>query len=279
MREGKATTKTKTFLDIAIKAAKKAGAVHKKYFNTKLKKIAKSASFDLLTIADIEAEKAVVATVKKAFPGHNILAEENKYKKTDSPYTWIIDPLDGTNNFVCGMPIFCVSIALAKDGTVLVGVIYDAMRDELFCAQKNKGAYRNGKKIRVSHTAALQQSLLITGFYYDRGEKMRKNLGYMYSFLRKGILGVRRFGAAALDLCHVACGRATGYWEFELNPWDFAAGMLLVEEAGGKITDKKGNKLYLKPSFIVASNKKIHRQMLGVLRRNHYKSALEQCFK
>lgn len=261
--------KKKTYLDVAILAAKKAGTIHKKYFNTKIKVKTKTTSFDLLTIVDIEAEKAIVATIKKFFPDHNFLAEENKYKKTHSAYTWVIDPLDGTNNFVCGMPIFCVSIALAKNDTVLVGVIYDVIGDELFVAQKNKGAYLNGKKITVSNASTLKKSLLITGFYYDRGAKMRKNLNSIRLFFERKILGLRRFGAAALDLCHIACGRASGFWEFELNPWDFAAGILLVKEAGGRITDNKGAKLYLNASFVVASNGKIHNQILAVLRKRN----------
>jgi len=258
---------TRGYLDIAILAAKKAGRVHKKYFSTNIKVETKGKSFDLLTIADIEAERVAVSAIKKYFPRHNFFAEENKYKKTNSEYTWIIDPLDGTNNFSSGLPIFCVSVALAKDNEVIVGAIYDVMRNELFYAQKNKGAYLNGKRIRVSKTASLKKSLLITGFYYDRGSEMIDNLNSIKRFFFKRILGLRRLGAAALDLCYVACGRVSGFWEFKLSPWDFAAGMLLVQEAGGRVTNRSGKIVSLfKPSFIVASNNRIHKKMLEVIR-------------
>ncbi len=255
------------FIDTAVRAAYAAGDIHRKYFQTELAIETKTSHFDRLTIADIEAEKKIVGLIKSTYPEHNILAEEAKYKKTDSEYTWIIDPLDGTNNFSCGLPIFCVSVALAKRDEVLVGVIYDPMRCELFSAQKGKGAFLNEKPIKVNNVNSLEGSLLITGFYYDRGEDMIDCLDKIKEFFLKKILGLRRLGAAALDLCYVACGRASGYWEFKLNPWDFAAGKLIVEEAGGRVTDIDNNdpNVY-KPTYIIASNDKIHDFMLSVLR-------------
>lgn len=256
------------YLSVARKAAKEAGKIHKKYFRGSFKIRTKSNSFDLLTIADTESEKAVVSLIKTYFPEHNILAEEYKYPKTKSPYTWIIDPLDGTNNFASGLPIFCASVALRYNDQIIVGAIYDVTRDELFYAQKNKGAFLNRKRIRVNSTMRLQGSLLITGFYYSRGRKMIETLRIIKKFFLAHIRGLRRLGAAALDLCYVASGRVSGFWEFELNPWDYAAGKLLVEEAGGRITDKSGNKLPLtKKTFVIASNAKIHSRMLAIINK------------
>ncbi len=259
MKQGKYT-------EVAILAAKEAGKVHKRYFKGSLQIKTKTTSFDLVTIADIEAEKAVVSLIKKYFPGHNFLAEENKYEKTDSEYTWIIDPLDGTSNFAYRLPIFCVSIAIAKNDEVIAGVVYDPTRDELFYAQKNRGAFLNGQKISVSPVDKLTESLLITGFYYDRGSDMLENLDKIKHFLLYPIVGLRRLGAAALDLSYIACGRASGYWEYKLSPWDFAAGKLIVEEAGGKVTGRHGEIIPLEKHFIAASNGKIHKAMLEILK-------------
>ena len=254
------------YIDIAIKAARQAGTIHKKYFQTDIKVGTKSSSYDLVTVADIEAEKAVVSVIKEHCPDHNFLTEEERYAVTSSDYTWVIDPLDGTNNFACGLPIFCVSIALVKNDEVIVAAVYDVTRDELFSAEKNKGAFLNGSRIKVTPVDSLQQALFITGFYYDRGEDMIQALDTIKRFFLKHIMGLRRLGAAALDLCYVASGRVSGFWEFELSPWDFAAGKLLIEEAGGKITDRKGNPVPLRDkSFIVASNGKIHEQMLQII--------------
>lgn len=257
----------KTYLDVAILAAKEAGKIHKKYFNTDIEVKSKATSYDLVTIADIEAEKKIVSVIKKYFKGHNFLAEEQKYEKTDSEYTWIIDPLDGTNNFASGLPIFCASVAIARKDEIIAGAIYDVTRDELYYAQKGKGAYLNGKKIRVSTVSILKKALFITGFYYDRGKEMDENLRKIRQFLQRHIIGIRRLGSAALDLCYVAAGRAAGYWEFRLSPWDFAAGMLIVKEAGGKITDRRGKEISVKQkSFVAASNGKIHNKMLEILK-------------
>ena len=254
------------YLDIAIKAAGEAGRIHKKYFQSNFKIKTKASTFDLLTVADTQAEEAVVSLIKKHFPEHNFLAEEYSYKKTGSEYTWIIDPLDGTNNFACGLPIFCVSVALAYKDEVIVGCVYDVMRNELFYAQRHKGAFLNGRRIRVNSAGTLKKSLLITGFYYSRGKEMVQTLEAIKKFHFAHIIGIRRLGAAALDLCYVASGRAAGFWEFELSPWDFAAGGLLIEEAGGKITGRCQEEVPLtKKYFIVASNSKVHRQMLSVI--------------
>ncbi|MBN1799579.1 MAG: inositol monophosphatase [Spirochaetales bacterium] len=258
---------TSSYLHIALKAAGAAAEIHKRYFNNDAKVRAKSSHFNLLTQADLEAEQAIARIIKNEFPDHNIIGEENQYERTSSPYSWIVDPLDGTNNFAHGLPIFSVSIALAKDNEPIIGIVFDPMRDELFKAVKNEGAYLNDKKIKVSGSALLKQSLLITGFYYDRSRAMKRTLDDIYHFFSEGIIGLRRLGSAALDLCYVASGRADGFWEFLLNPWDFAAGSLILREAGGKITDFKGRAIRLDPTSVLASNGHIHDQMLEVLHR------------
>lgn len=256
----------KNYMDVAILAAKEAGKIHKKYFSTDLAIKTKKTSFDLVTVADIEAEKKIVSVIRDNFSNHNFLGEEAKYKKTDSEYTWIIDPLDGTNNFAYRLPIFSCSIALVKDNRPIAGVVYDPTRDELFSAEEGKGARLNNQELSVTAAKTLKQSLLITGFYYNRGEDMFENLEKIKRFFLEHIIGLRRLGSAALDLCYVACGRASGFWEFELNPWDFAAGILIVKEAGGKVTGRSGEEISMKKSFIVASNAKIHGKMLEILK-------------
>ncbi|MEI8349073.1 MAG: inositol monophosphatase family protein [Candidatus Omnitrophota bacterium] len=258
------------YLQGAIAAAKRAGKIHKKYFRKGVAVKTKSSSYDLVTTADTEAEIEVVSFLKKHWPDHNFICEEHLYQETPSEYIWIIDPLDGTNNFACGIALFSVSIALKYRNELLLGVVYDTINNELFYAQKNKGAFLNNKRIRVNDVSHLKQAMLITGFYYDRGREMIKTLVAVKRFLSLHVLGIRRFGSAALDLCYVACGRAAGFWEFELSPWDFAAGKLLVEEAGGKVTDNKGKVVPLtKKHFIVASNGQIDRQLLEVIEPKH----------
>lgn len=253
-------------IDIAIEAARAAGNIHKKYFETNVTVATKSSSFDLVTTADIESEDKIIEIIRRSCRDYNFLTEESKHEKTGSEYTWIIDPLDGTNNFAHNLPIFCTSIALANRNEVKVGVIYDVTRDELFSAEKGKGAFLNGKPISVGTAETLEKSILVTGFYYDRGKEMLENLEWIKKFFAKQILGLRRLGAAALDLCYVASGRVSGYWEFVLSSWDFAAGKLIIEEAGGIVTDRYGKDINpLENSFVVASNGKIHDKMLEVL--------------
>ncbi len=257
------------FKGIAVRAAREAGRIHLKYFKHGIGYTTKSTHYDRVTIADTEAEATVVSIIRQKSPEHNIIAEEGKYRKTASEYTWIIDPLDGTNNFSQGLPIFCVSIGLAKNGKLLLGCIYDATRKELFYAERGKGAFLNSKRIAVSDRSALRDCMFVTGFYYDRREPMRETLRQMESFLTKGIIGMRRLGSAALDLCNVAAGRVDGYWEFMLNPWDFAAGKVIVEEAGGRVTDRFGKEIGIQPSYVVASNGRIHRKMISLLNLPH----------
>ena len=253
------------YLNTAILAAKKAAEIHLHYFQKKMDIFFKTTHFDRVTKADIEAEEAIITVIKGKFPDHNILAEEKEYKQTDSPFVWIIDPLDGTNNFAHGLPVFSVSIAMAKDNILLMGVVYDPTRDELFCAKKGEGAALNSKPIGVSNAQNLSESILGTGFYYNRGKEMENNLENINKFFKNGIIGIRRMGSAALDLCYVACGRLDGFWEHYLSTWDFAAGIFIVEEAGGKVTDHQGKKVKIEPSYIVSSNGVIHNRMLKIV--------------
>ncbi len=252
-------------LETAKNAAVAAGKIHAEYFETGMEIGEKSGSNDLVTNADYKSEAKIVEVIRESFPGHNILAEEAKYEDTLSGYTWIVDPLDGTNNFASGIPIFCSSVAVAFNGELLAGAIYDVTRNELFYAGKNMGAYLNGKKISVSPAETLQQAILATGFFYDRGPNMRETLSNIEKFFVANVRGIRRLGAAAIDLSYVAAGRFTGFWEFSLHAWDFAAGKLIVEEAGGRLSGLHGEELPLETHYVVASNKRIHEAVLAIL--------------
>ena len=253
-------------LQVAVEAARAAGQIQKKHFHRQVSVSSKTTPFDLVSNVDLECEQAIVRIIRATFPGHNILSEESTYSRTASPYTWIIDPLDGTTNFLFGLPFFCTSIALAAGDTLTTGVIYDVLLDELFSARKGAGAFLNGQKISVADISELDKAMLITGFYYDRGETMRENLQVIRRFFEVPVMGLRRLGSAALDLCYVAAGRATGFWEFTLSPWDYAAGLILVEEAGGTVTDHEDRRIrFREKSYVVASNGRIHRAMLDVI--------------
>jgi len=257
------------YLEIAIKAARAAGKIHLEHFRQKFELDFKSSNYDLVTSADTESEIVIKNIIKESFPDHGFLGEEEGSENPDADFIWIIDPLDGTNNFASGMPIFCCSIALAYQNEVIVGVIYDPTRDELFSASKGGKAFLNNKPIGVSHISDLKQSLLITGFYYSRGEEMVKTLENIKKFMQQGIVGIRRLGSAALDISYVAAGRASGYWEFELSPWDFAAAKLILEEAGGIFTDINGNNPdVMKKTYAIAANPHLHSGMIKILSSN-----------
>ncbi|SYZ72395.1 Inositol-1-monophosphatase [Candidatus Zixiibacteriota bacterium] len=219
---------------------------------------------NLVTAADMASQKYIVRAIEKEYPGHSILAEEAEARERNSEYRWIIDPLDGTTNYAHGFPFYCVSIALEFRGEIMLGVVYDPGRDELFAAGLGRGAYLNGRKIRVTSEAKLAHALLATGFPYDIGVTQEDNLNNYIRFA-KGARGIRRAGSAALDLCYVACGRCDGFWELKLSPWDTAAGKLMVEEAGGRVTDFSGKKYSIYNRYIIASNGAIHGQMKSIL--------------
>ncbi len=220
---------------------------------------------NLVTEMDLLSEKMIVAAIRRQYPEHSILAEERTSRESDSPYRWIVDPLDGTTNYAHGYPIFCVSIALERKGRVIAGVVYDPSRDELFWAEEGKGARLNGRKIHGSAVPRLSQALLATGFPYDLRDSDINNLDHFGNFAVRA-QAVRRAGSAALDLCYVAAGRFDGYWELKLSLWDWAAARLIVAEAGGKTTDFSGKPLNVNDRNILASNGKIHREMMAVLK-------------
>ena len=253
----------KEYLETAIAAARAAGDLQKKQYGGAFAVTFKGET-NLVTEVDQACEALIVETIRNRHPGHDILAEENDYAALRSGFTWVIDPLDGTTNYAHGIPWFCVSIALEIDQTVRVGVIYHPMMEQLFTVVKGEGAYLNGERLSVSHRAPLRQSLLATGFPYDRSTDRDNNFENFFRF-QMAARAVRRFGAAALDLAYVATGRLDGFWESKLHPWDVAAGALLVEEAGGTVTGYAGEPYDIRNHRIVASNGRIHDEMLAIL--------------
>lgn len=249
---------------IALKAAKEAGIILMKGFG-KTHEINYKREIDLVTEVDHLSEEKIIKIIRNEYPDHEILAEEGGEKKGASVYRWIIDPLDGTTNYAHGYPFFSISIALEEAGELVYGIVYDPTRKELFVGEKGKGAVLNNKPIVVSQTKRLTHSLLCTGFPYDIRESKENNLDHFQKFMLKS-QAIRRDGSAALDLCYVAAGRFDGYWELKLSPWDVAAGCLIVQEAGGVVTDFKGKPFNLLSKEILASNGKIHREMIDVLR-------------
>jgi myo-inositol-1(or 4)-monophosphatase len=249
---------------VAIRAARAAGRIHlKRLSHTSISR--KSNAIDLVTEADHESEAAVIDVLQRAFPDHTVLTEEGTVStEAVSEHRWIIDPLDGTTNFAHTFPQFCVSIGYERRGRVQLGVILDAFKKELFVARRGAGASLNRKPIGVSHVRTLDMSLLATGFPYDRRERRRFYLCFWEAFMLR-THGVRRTGSAALDLAWVACGRVDAFWEFGLKAWDVAAGSLMVEEAGGHVSNMDGTMLDISAAQIVASNGRLHQQMIETL--------------
>lgn len=219
---------------------------------------------DLVTQFDCEAQRLIVKDLRKEYPDFGILSEEDVDQQTDQPVRWIVDPLDGTTNFAHGLPIWAISIALEVRGRIVLGVVYDPTRRELFSSSKGHGARLNGRRIHVSTTRRLDHSLLVTGFPYDIRRSKRNNLRQFSTFAVRA-RAVRRLGSAALDLCYTACGRFDGYWEMKLSPWDQAAGSLILREAGGRVTDFAGHKFDIYGDEVLGTNGMIHGQMMRVL--------------
>jgi myo-inositol-1(or 4)-monophosphatase len=235
--------------------AREAGALLMGYFRDRVK-IEYKGDVDLVTIADRKSEALILERIRAAFPNHDVMGEEGTRIETGSDYRWYVDPLDGTTNFAQGYPVFCVSLAVEYKGERIAGVIYDPTRDELFAAEKGSGATLNTAPIAVSKTTNLAESLVATGF---PSHKRHKNPNiYFYHQITLRTHGVRRAGSAALDLANVACGRYDGFWEFNLNPWDTAAGVLIVEEAGGLVTNMIGGPFQIESRETLASNGLIH---------------------
>lgn len=254
---------TDVFKKTAIAAAKTTGLLLKKNID-KAHHIEFKGAIDIVTEMDTKAENLIIKTINDKFPKHGILTEESDEQKSDSEYRWIIDPLDGTTNYSHGFPVFCVSIAFEKNGEIILGVVYNPMLNELFTAEKGKGAYLNNKKVKVSDIKELTKSLLATGFPYDVRTSEQNNIANFANFAVKA-QAIRRAGSAALDMCYIACGRFDGFWELKLKPWDTAAAMLIINEAGGMVTDFKGKPFSFYSGETLASNGLIHAEMINIL--------------
>jgi myo-inositol-1(or 4)-monophosphatase len=262
-----------TLLDTAINAARLGGDVLMRHLREGVTMRDKSdlggRTYDLVSDADLESEQVVAGHIRSQFPTHELLGEEKLKGDPNAEHLWIIDPLDGTNNYAHGLPQFAVSVAYYHAGIPIVGVVFNPARDEVYQAVRGRGAFFNGAPASVDDADSLANTLIDCGFYYDRGAMMRSTLTAIEAFFAKDIHGIRRFGAATLDLCMVGQGHLGGFFEYQLSPWDFAAGRLFVEEAGGKVTDARGNELPVGLSSVVASNGKLHDDMIAITSKHH----------
>lgn len=254
------SSKPGDFVSAMSVIAREAGALLMEYFGQRVE-IEYKGEADLVTVADRKSEALIRDRIRQQWPEHDILGEEGGLRDNGSEYRWYVDPLDGTTNFAHGFPVFCISLALEHKGERIAGVIYDPTRDELFAAELGNGAYLNQQRIHVSATPRLEECLVATGF---PSHKRHKNPNiFFYHQITLHTHGVRRAGSAALDLCSVACGRFDGFWEFNLKPWDTAAGVLIVQEAGGSVTDFKGGQFQLDGWETLASNGIVHGALLS----------------
>lgn len=258
------------YVAAAQEAARKAGAMLKENMG-KAREIVYKGAVNIVTNFDERSQEIIYQHLSSRFPDHDFLAEEDLHQKRGSDFCWIIDPIDGTTNYAHNFPVFCVSIALASREEIKAGVIYDPLREEMFSALQGGGAFLNGEKIAVSGVTELQKSLLATGFPYDVWESQENNLNHFANFITRA-QAVRRCGSAAIDLCYIACGRFDGFWELKLNPWDIAAGALMVTEAGGIMSDFRGDPFSIYGDESLASNGLIHEQMIQVLQLSEKKA-------
>jgi myo-inositol-1(or 4)-monophosphatase len=253
-------------LQFALEIARQAGKILRDGFGH-TSQIDLKGTVDLVTEFDLASERLIRSGIETAFPEDAILAEEEG-SQGDGEYRWLIDPLDGTTNFAHRMPVFSVSIAYARRDQALLGVVYDPMRDEMFHALDGQGAYLNGKRLAVSQTEGLINSLVVSGFPYDKHTHPENNLDH-FAAVTLSTRGIRRLGSAALDLCYVAAGRFDAYWELGLWPWDWGAGILLVREAGGLVTNMRGGEaIFGERASLLATNGRLHQDMLAILNRD-----------
>lgn len=256
-------------LDFALKTAREAGQLLCDLYHQQHTMHRKSSDIDVVTEADLASERLIVEAIRARFPDHNILSEEGlgnwQAEPDDTPRLWLVDPLDGTVNYAHGYPVWGVSLALAEHGRVVTAVTYDPLRDETFWAERDQGAWCDEQCISISEVTQLRDALVATGFAYKRATLADNNLAEFGEVMPR-VQGVRRAGSAVLDLAHLADGRLDGYWEMHLKPWDWAAGWLLVEEAGGVVTDRRGEAWSLGTADIVASNGALHSELLKLLR-------------
>jgi len=252
-------------VNIAVRAARQAGSVMIRHLNQlETLEVVEKARNEFVSQVDRLAEEAIIEVIRDYHPDHSILAEESG-ESGDHEYQWIIDPLDGTTNYLHGFPVFCVSIAVAHEGQIEHGVVYDPLRQEVFTASRGQGAQLDGRRIRVSKRAQMGQSLIATGFPYRMNKQFIDDYLAMLKAVIEDSAGVRRPGSAALDLCYVAAGRVDGFWEIGLNIWDIAAGALMIREAGGRISDYRGTDKYLENGNVVAGNPKIYSALSKLL--------------
>ncbi len=253
------------FLATAIEATLRAGDIQMARFGTDVR-VDKKGAIDLVTEVDLAVERMFRDLVARRFPDHTVLAEElgGEAGPAGSPYCWVFDPIDGTTNYAHGLPIFCASLALEHEGRPIVAAVYDPARRELFTAERGQGARLNGAPIKVSESAALIDAMLCTGFPYNVHETVGDLIGLFGDFLARA-RAVRRLGSAAIDLCYVAAGRLDGFWEQHLRPWDASAGALIVEEAGGRVTTFKGDRFQSRDASLVASNGRLHDELLAII--------------
>jgi len=256
-------------LEIAKAAAKAGGEVARRCFKRGVTLRSGKESYNLVSDADVESEQQIGRIIREAFPDDAILGEESHKDDTAADRLWIVDPIDGTNNFAHGVPHFSVSVGFLEQGEPRVGVVYNPIRDEMFTAVRGEGAYLGGERIGVNEHESLDQVLVGVGFYYDRGRMMEATLEAIQELFGHHIHGIRRFGTASLDLCQVACGMFGAFFEYELSPWDIAAGRLILTEAGGRITTALGQPLPLQKCSVLASNGKLHEAMLEIVRPRH----------
>jgi myo-inositol-1(or 4)-monophosphatase len=257
------------YLMASEEAARKAGRLLKENIN-KSNEIYYKGAVDLVTPFDTKAQRTIFDYLSSFFPDHDYLAEEGLSQNKGAEMRWIIDPLDGTTNYAHHYPVFTISIALERKSEIVLGLVYDPMREEMFSALKGKGAFLNGKKISVSDIDELDKSLLATGFPYDVRISHKNNILHFNNFIIRA-QGIRRCGSAAMDLCYVACGRYDGFWELKLKPWDTAAGVLIVREAGGQVSDFRGGEFSISGSEILATNGSIHQQMADILELKEFR--------
>jgi myo-inositol-1(or 4)-monophosphatase len=248
-----------------IKITKEAGELIRNAFGKTHSIEFKTNELNLVTETDKASEKLITDFVKKKYPSHGILAEEGSESNKSAEYLWVIDPLDGTTNFAHGLPIFAVSIGVQKNDETIAGVVYDVIRDIVYSAEKNNGSFENGRRISVSKNGNLGHSMLVTGFPYDIRENPDKAFERFIEFL-KHARAIRRLGSAAIDFCYVANGVFDGFWEVSLHPWDICAGKLIVEEAGGLVTDFNENKIDIYSKRILVTNGIVHQKMIDVMK-------------
>ena len=252
-----------SFVSVAAEAALKAGAIQKERFGQAIA-IEHKGEIDLVTEVDRACEDVILGVLRSRFPDHDVVSEETELERTGSRHLWFVDPLDGTTNFAHGYPFFCASVGLTIEGEPAASAVYDPIKDELFTAERGGGAYLNGRRMSVSESAELLRSLLVTGFPYDREHNLESTLR-LFNRMMGHARAIRRDGSAALDLCYIAAGRGDGFWEAHLNLWDVLAGVLMVQEAGGRVTRFDGSPLGLTSDEILATNGVLHDAMLDVL--------------